>query len=192
MPRPFCAVGLTLSEPCAYHASTERKDANVFSFTHIAIVFIVALLVFGPEKLPEVARIVGKALGDFRKASTDFRRVVETEFAEIERQAREKEEREKQKALAASTPASAPLLAQGAATAEGAASSAPTAPADDASAVPGTEASPMPTIAPPGSVANSTVHDSGAGGSAVHPAAENSANTARPEPLSTPADGHAA
>ena len=70
----------------------------MFSFTHIAIVFLVALLVFGPEKLPEVARVLGKALGDFRKASIDFRRVVEQEFAEIERQAREKEELARQKA----------------------------------------------------------------------------------------------
>ncbi|HUK54552.1 MAG TPA: twin-arginine translocase TatA/TatE family subunit, partial [Candidatus Binatia bacterium] len=63
----------------------------MFSFSHIAIVFLIALLVFGPEKLPEVARIVGKALGDFRRASTDFRRVIEDEFAEIDRQNREKE-----------------------------------------------------------------------------------------------------
>ena len=75
----------------------------MFSFTHIAIVFIIALLVFGPEKLPEIARTIGKALGDFRRASTDFRRVIEQEFAEIERQAREKEEMARQKALQAST-----------------------------------------------------------------------------------------
>lgn len=82
----------------------------MFSFTHIAIVFVVALLVFGPEKLPEVARVLGKALGDFRKASTDFRRVIEQEFAEIERQAREKQELERRNALEASTQA-APLEA---------------------------------------------------------------------------------
>ena len=95
---------MTLSEACAYHASTERKDAGVFSFTHLAIVFIIALLVFGPEKLPEVARMMGKALADFRRASTDFRHVIEQEFTEIERQAREKEEQARRKALEASNP----------------------------------------------------------------------------------------
>jgi len=79
----------------------------VFSFTHIAIVFIIALLVFGPEKLPEVAKMVGKALGDFRRASTDFRQVIEKEFAEIERQTREKEEQARRLALEASNPAPA-------------------------------------------------------------------------------------
>jgi len=84
----------------------------MFSFTHIAIVFIIALLVFGPEKLPEIARVIGKALGDFRRASTDFRRVIEQEFAEIERQTREKEELARQKALEASSRSSGTTPAQ--------------------------------------------------------------------------------
>ena len=71
----------------------------MFSFTHLAIVFVIALLVLGPEKLPEVAKLVGKALGDFRRASTDFRQVIEKEFAEIERQTREKEEQARRQAL---------------------------------------------------------------------------------------------
>ena len=114
----------------------------MFSFTHIAIVFLIALLVFGPEKLPEIARHIGKALGDFRRASTDFRRVIETEFAEIERQAREKEELERRKALEASSPPSAA-----------------TASAASAESV---ESGGRPEAgAPAGSVANTTVQDSG-------------------------------
>jgi len=113
----------------------------MFSFTHLVIVFVIALLVFGPEKLPEIARTIGKALGDFRRASTDFRRVIEQEFAEIERQAREKEELERRRALEASNPA--PAIAQE----KGAATSTPTGPEVAA--------------APAGSVANTTVQDSG-------------------------------
>ena len=131
-------MGLTLSKACAYHASTERKEAHVFSFTHIAIVFIIALLVFGPEKLPEVARMMGKALADFRRASTDFRHVIEQEFTEIERQAREKEEQARQKAPEASNP--------------------PPAQAEGASAAPGTS---LPA-APEGSVPNTAARDSAA------------------------------
>jgi len=108
----------------------------VFSFTHIAIVFVIALLVFGPEKLPEVAKMVGKALGDFRRASTDFRQVIEKEFAEIERQTREKEEQARRLALEASNPA--PALAAGDSPASG----------------------PLPAVPPAGSVPSTTAHDS--------------------------------
>lgn len=103
----------------------------MFSFTHIAIIFLIALLVFGPEKLPEIARHIGKALGDFRRASIDFRRVIEQEFAEIERQTREKEEQARRKALEASTPPpaeavqAAPAVPSAAGTAELSAASAP-------------------------------------------------------------------
>lgn len=90
----------------------------MFSITHIAIVFLIALLVFGPEKLPEVARMLGKVLSDFRRASTDFRRVIEDEFSEIERQAREKQERERQKALTAGAGEASPAPTAEAAGAE--------------------------------------------------------------------------
>ena len=110
----------------------------MFSFTHLAIVFVIALLVFGPEKLPEVAKLVGKALGDFRRASTDFRQVIEKEFAEIERQTREKEEQARRLALEASNPT--PAQAEGA------------SPASE----------PLPATPPAGSVPSTTAHDSGA------------------------------
>ena len=136
----------------------------MFSFTHIAIVMVIALLVFGPEKLPEVARHIGKALSDFRRASTDFRRVIEQEFSEIDRQAREKEEQARLKALEASNPA--PVAAVAEAALEGgikpplqASNAAPGEPVAEAqSAPPATESA---ITAPAGSVANTTATDSG-------------------------------
>lgn len=68
------------------------------------IVFIVALLVFGPEKLPELARQLGRALSEFRRASVDFRRMMEEELQELERQTQEKQR------LAAAQAASAQQL----------------------------------------------------------------------------------
>lgn len=44
------------------------------SFTELSLICIVALLVFGPDKLPEVASKVGKFFGTFRKTSDKFRR----------------------------------------------------------------------------------------------------------------------
>jgi len=45
-------------------------------FTEILVILIIALLVFGPDKLPELARNLGKGLAEFRRASLDLRRTV--------------------------------------------------------------------------------------------------------------------
>jgi TatA/E family protein of Tat protein translocase len=45
-------------------------------FTEMAVIFVVALLVFGPNKLPELARNLGKSLAEFRRASNDLRRSI--------------------------------------------------------------------------------------------------------------------
>lgn len=44
------------------------------SFPELCIVFVVVLLVFGPDKLPEAARTLGKWLGDLRRGSDAVRR----------------------------------------------------------------------------------------------------------------------
>jgi sec-independent protein translocase protein TatB len=64
------------------------------------VVFIVVLVVFGPHKLPELARGLGKIMAEFRKASMDFKSAFENEMRDMERQAREVE---RQKAAAAVT-----------------------------------------------------------------------------------------
>lgn len=51
------------------------------------VVFIVVLVVFGPKKLPELARGLGKLMAEFRKASTDFKSAFEEEMRDLERQA---------------------------------------------------------------------------------------------------------
>jgi TatA/E family protein of Tat protein translocase len=42
------------------------------------VIGVLALLVFGPSKLPELGRMVGRALREFRRASDEFRSTVET------------------------------------------------------------------------------------------------------------------
>lgn len=63
----------------------------MFSVPHLVVIFIVVLVVFGPHKLPELARSLGKMMAEFRKASTDFKMAFEEEMRNIERQAREAE-----------------------------------------------------------------------------------------------------
>ncbi len=46
----------------------------------LGIVLVVALLVFGPKRLPELARTLGKGMAEFRKASSDLRRTVNLEL----------------------------------------------------------------------------------------------------------------
>ena len=43
------------------------------------LIFIVALIVFGPKRLPEIGRTLGKALSEFKKATDDFKNTIERE-----------------------------------------------------------------------------------------------------------------
>lgn len=64
------------------------------SISHLMVILVVALIVLGPEKLPMVARMVGKALAEFRRITGDFRSTIEGEMREIERETALKEVRE--------------------------------------------------------------------------------------------------
>ena len=48
-------------------------------FQEMIVIFIIALIIFGPKKLPEIGRTIGKALGEFKKATDDFKNTVERE-----------------------------------------------------------------------------------------------------------------
>ncbi len=60
----------------------------MLSMPHLVIIFLVALLVFGPEKLPELARTFGKAMAEFRRATGDLRAGFEEHMRELERETR--------------------------------------------------------------------------------------------------------
>ena len=51
-------------------------------------IFLLALVIFGPKKLPELGRQLGKALAEFKKASNDFKNQLEVEMMNIELQER--------------------------------------------------------------------------------------------------------
>jgi sec-independent protein translocase protein TatB len=77
----------------------------MLSIPHMIVVFIVVLVVFGPQKLPELARSLGKLMAEFRKASTDFKSAFEEEMREMERQALQAERKKAAEAAAASAAA---------------------------------------------------------------------------------------
>ena len=45
----------------------------------LILIFFVALIVFGPRKLPEIGRTLGKALGEFKKATEELKNTIERE-----------------------------------------------------------------------------------------------------------------
>src|SRR5256885_4520326 len=51
------------------------------------VIFLVALVLFGPKKLPELGKTLGKALTEFRRASTDLKATFEREMHTLEREA---------------------------------------------------------------------------------------------------------
>ena len=59
----------------------------MLSIPHLIIIFIVALVVFGPEKLPELARNLGKVMAEFRRATGDLRSTFEGHMRDLEREA---------------------------------------------------------------------------------------------------------
>lgn len=56
-------------------------------FTEMAFIFVLALIIFGPKKLPEIGRQIGKALAEFKRASNEFKWQLESEMRQIEAEA---------------------------------------------------------------------------------------------------------
>jgi sec-independent protein translocase protein TatB len=69
------------------------------------ILMVMALVVFGPRRLPQIGRQIGKLMYEFRKASNDFKFQMEEELRTSEEADRRKKEEERLRALALTTPA---------------------------------------------------------------------------------------
>ena len=71
----------------------------------LIIIFVIALIIFGPRKLPELGRSLGKSLAEFKKASNELRNTLEEEI-------RIEEQKEKEtKSAPAPSPAPAATVA---------------------------------------------------------------------------------
>ena len=54
-------------------------------FVEIGFILFIAFLLFGPKKLPEIARVLGKGLAELRRASYDLRSSLEEEIRNLDR-----------------------------------------------------------------------------------------------------------
>src|SRR5205085_6314269 len=77
--------------------------------TELLVILVAALILFGPRKLPELSRSLGKSLSEFKRASDDFKRTWEREVA-VERV--EKEERIEQAMIGAPEPTEPTTIAE--------------------------------------------------------------------------------
>lgn len=50
----------------------------------LVFIFVLALLIFGPKRLPQIGRTIGKGMAEFRRASTELQRAVNTQLEEPE------------------------------------------------------------------------------------------------------------
>jgi sec-independent protein translocase protein TatB len=75
------------------------------------ILMVMALVVFGPRRLPQIGRQIGKLMYEFRKASNDFKFQMEEELRSAEDADRRKKEEERLRALAAPAPPALPVEA---------------------------------------------------------------------------------
>jgi len=65
-----------------------------FGLPELLAILAIALIIFGPRKLPELSRSLGKALGEFRRGSMDLRRSLEDEVRSLDGEVREEQSRE--------------------------------------------------------------------------------------------------
>jgi TatA/E family protein of Tat protein translocase len=59
-------------------------DSMNLGFPEMIFLFLFALILFGPKKLPEIGRQIGRALNEFKRASNEFKSQIESEIAQLD------------------------------------------------------------------------------------------------------------
>lgn len=132
------------------HAATVVKnypriydDPMNLGMPEMIFIFLLALVVVGPKRLPELARQLGKWTAEFKRASNEFKNQLETEMMNIELDERARKQTEASKALPPEKPWEPAILPPVGVVSR-----------STADAVPGPEADPEPGELPPDASVN--------------------------------------
>lgn len=77
--------------------------------TELLVILVIALIVLGPKSLATVSRSLGKAMGQFRRASTEFQRAINLEVAQEETKSIKKEQEKPVHRDSSAVPDNSPL-----------------------------------------------------------------------------------
>ncbi len=77
-------------------------------FPELLFILVLALLIFGPKRLPEMGRTLGKGLSEFRRATNDLKRTIDTELAAVDEERKPAPVRPQMTVPSPSTPESPP------------------------------------------------------------------------------------
>jgi sec-independent protein translocase protein TatA len=81
-----------MSESSSYHNGRYGGGTGEYmgpiGMQEMVALFVIALLLFGPKKLPELGKTLGKALSEFRRAKSELKATLESHMNEIERETR--------------------------------------------------------------------------------------------------------
>lgn len=73
-------------------------------FSEMMFIFLLALIIFGPKRLPEIGRQIGKALAEFKRYSNDFKYQLESEVRQWEIEETLRKEKDELKSVLTSPP----------------------------------------------------------------------------------------
>src|SRR5579872_262248 len=71
---------MTSDVPPWFFVESRRHMLGSIGMPELIIIFIIALIIFGPRKLPELGRSLGKSLAEFKKASNELKSTLEEEI----------------------------------------------------------------------------------------------------------------
>jgi TatA/E family protein of Tat protein translocase len=83
-----------------------RLESHMFGsigMPELIIIFVIALIIFGPRKLPELGRSLGKSIAEFKRASNELKSTLEEEIRLEEQKASLEEQKAKAEAARAAT-----------------------------------------------------------------------------------------
>ena len=72
-------------------AKAQKIRMGPLGMQEMIAIFVIALLLFGPKKLPELGRMLGKAISEFRRAKNELKTTFESHLQELERETRMQE-----------------------------------------------------------------------------------------------------